>query len=298
MIKTGLVLEGGGMRGMYTAGILDVFMEHGIRFDGVIGVSAGAIHGCSYLSGQKGRSIRYYKNYCTDPRFMGVKSLIKTGNIVGVDFCYHELPDKLDIYDHDTFLSNIQTTDFYVTCTNVESGQAEYCKVTDMRGQIDYLRASATLPYVSRIVEIEGKKYLDGGCTDSIPIEAFMNMGYNKNVVILTRPASHVRQPEHGVMAKLMYRKYPKFVNALSEHHNRYNSTTARICELEKEGCVFVIRPAEELNIGRLENHPENIQRVYDLGVSDGEKYINSLKEWLDAPSEKEIEKWKINNLS
>lgn len=290
MSKTGLVLEGGGMRGIYTAGVLDVFMEHGIRFDGVIGVSAGAIHGCSYLSGQRGRGIRYYKKYCKDPRFMSVRSLIKTGNIVGVDFCYHELPDILDPYDHEAFLAC--DTEFYATCSNLETGKAEYLRVTDMKGQIDFVRASATLPYVSRIVDIDGKKYLDGGCTDSVPVDAFINMGFERNVLILTRPDSHVREKEHGLMAKIRYRKYPEFVKALFSHHERYNATKARIAELKKEGSVFVISPAEELNIGRLEGDPEQIQRVYDIGRADGERAIADLKKWL---SEKTEERGKVN---
>lgn len=267
------------MRGIYTAGVLDVFMERGVRFDGVIGVSAGAIHGCSYLSGQLGRSLRYYKKYCSDPRFMSMKSFIATGNVVGVDFCYHELPDKLDLYDHDAFLRS--DSEFYVTCTNVESGEAEYIRVTDMRGQIDYLRASASLPYLSQIVEIDGEKYLDGGCSDSIPVEAFIDMGFERNVLILTRPADHVRKPEHPLAARLIYRKYPAFVRSLVDHHERYNRTKAKIAELEGEGKVFVIQPAESLNIGRLEKDPEKVQRVYDLGRADGEKYTDKMKKWL-----------------
>ena len=282
MAKLGLVLEGGGMRGIYTAGVLDVFMERGISFDGVIGVSAGAIHGCSFVSGQVGRGIRYYKKYCTDPRFMSFKSLIKTGNIVGVDFCYHELPDKLDPYDHDAFLKNSQSTEFYVTCTNVETGLAEYPKITDMREQIDILRASASLPYVSRIVKTHGKKYLDGGCTDSVPVDAFINMGYAKNVVILTRPESHVRQPEHRFKAKLFYPKYKSFVKALLCHHDRYNATQKHIRELERTGDAFVIRPCCDLNIGRLENNPDSIQRVYEQGRADAEKNIETLIKWIE----------------
>lgn len=281
MIRTGLVLEGGGMRGIYTAGVLDVFMERGICFDGVIGVSAGAIHGCSYLSEQKGRGIRYYKKYCNDPRFMSFRSLIKTGNIVGVDFCYHELPDVLDPYDHDAFLAN--GTEFYVTCSNLETGKAEYLRVTDMRGQIDLVRASATLPYVSKVVVIDGKRYLDGGCTDSVPVDAFINMGFERNVLILTRPASHVRQKEHGLMAKLRYRKYPEFLKALFSHHHRYNATKKRIAELEAEGKIFVIAPKEELEIGRLEGDPEKIQRVYDIGRADGEAAIEALLRWRNG---------------
>ena len=155
-MKTGLVLEGGGVRGIYTAGVLDVFMDNGLTFDGLIGVSAGAIHGCSYLSGQKGRSLRYYKNYVADPRFMSIRSLIKTGDLVGADFCYHELPDKLDIYDHEAFLRN--PTPYYAVCSNVDTGKPEYIRITDMRSQIDVLRASASLPFCSRIVEIGKKK--------------------------------------------------------------------------------------------------------------------------------------------
>ena len=179
--KTGLVLEGGGMRGIYTAGVLDVFLEHHICVDGVIGVSAGAIHGCSFVAGQTGRSIRYYKTYCKDKRFMSFYNFLRTGDMVDEQFCYHELPEVLDPYDYEAFeRSGIK---YYVTCSNVDTGKAEYLQITDMKRQIDLLRASASLPYVSRLVEYEGKRLLDGGCTDSIPVNAFMKMGYGKNVV-------------------------------------------------------------------------------------------------------------------
>ena len=279
MTKTGLVLEGGGMRGIYTAGVLDVFMERGIRFDGVIGVSAGAIHGCSYLSEQMGRGIRYYKKYCNDPRFMSFRSLIKTGNIVGVDFCYHELPDVLDPYDHEAFLKN--RTEFYVTCSNIETGKAEYLRVTDMKEQIDLVRASATLPYVSKIVTVGDRKYLDGGCTDSVPVDAFIDMGFERNVLILTRPATHVRQKEHGLMAKIRYRKYPEFLKALFSHHDRYNATKRRIAELEAQGSAFVIAPDSELEIGRLEGDAEKIQQVYDKGRADAQARIDEMIKWM-----------------
>lgn len=278
-MKTGLVLEGGGVRGIYTAGVLDVFMEHGVTFDGVIGVSAGAIHGCSYLANQKGRSIRYYKKYCNDPRFMSFKSWMKTGDIVGADFCYRQLPDELDVYDHEAFYKN--TSAFFVTCSNVETGKAEYIPINDMKTQIDFLRASASLPYFSRIVEINGKKYLDGGCTDSIPIEAFLNMGYEKNVVVLTREDTYRKKPETPFMTRLCYRKFPEFTNALLNRHNSYNQTVERILELEKEGAIFVIRPKDSLNIGRMEKDPVNVQRVYDIGYADGQRYLNDMLVWL-----------------
>lgn len=278
-MKTGLVLEGGGVRGIYTAGVLDVFMEHGVTFDGVIGVSAGAIHGCSYLSGQKGRSIRYYKKYCNDPRFMSFKSWVKTGDIVGADFCYRELPDVLDPYDHEQF--NKCNTPFYVTCSNVETGQAEYIQITDMKTQINALRASASLPYFSRIVEINGKKYLDGGCTDSIPVDAFQKLGFEKNVVVLTRDAKYRKKPELKLLPKLCYHRYQTFADALLNRHTAYNRTVERILELEKEGRIFVIRPEHPLNIGRMEKDPENVQRVYDIGYADGQKYLNDMLEWM-----------------
>lgn len=284
-MKTGLVLEGGGVRGIYTAGVLDVFSEEGLRFDGVIGVSAGAIHGCSYLSGQKGRSLRYYKNYVSDPRFMSIQSLIKTGDLVGVDFCYHELPDKLDIYDHDAFLRN--PTPFYVTVTNVDTGEAEYLRITDMRGQIDLLRASASLPYCSRVVEIDGKKYLDGGCTDAIPLERFRQMGYRRNVVVLTRPADYRKSPQLRAMTLLFYRRYPKFAAALAQRHIRYNQTLEQLRALEKAGEIFVIRPAQALEVGRLETDPEKVQQVYDHGRADAVKAMEDLKNWLNQDKER-----------
>lgn len=279
MAKTGLVLEGGGVRGIYTAGVLDVFMAHGITFDGVIGVSAGAIHACSYLSGQQGRSIRYYRKYVSDPRFMSIRSWLKTGDIVGAEFCYHELPDKLDVYDHAAFEKN--PTPYYAVCTNVETGQPEYIRLRDMRGQIEYLRASASLPYFSRIVPLDGKMYLDGGCTDSIPVEAFRRMGYDRSVVVLTRDADYRKSPEMTALARLVYRKYPAFVRALENRHVMYNAQAERVAQLEKEGSAFVIRPSRPLAIGRLESDPEKVQQVYDQGCADAEAALPRMLQWF-----------------
>lgn len=284
-MKTGLVLEGGGVRGIYTAGVLDVFMEHGITFDGVIGVSAGAVHACSYLSGQKGRSLRYYKKYSRDPRFMSMQSFFKTGNIVGVDFCYHELPDKLDIYDNEAFLAN--GTPFFAGCTDLETGEAAYLRVNDMRKEIDKLRASASLPFLSKPVEVDGRKYLDGGCSDGIPIEAFRKMGYARNVIVLTRSAAYVKKQKYPLLSKLVYRKYPAFVRSLLGYHQHYNETVARIKALEQAGEVFVIRPARELGIKRLEKDSEKIQAVYERGRADAEACVERLLAWLLTSKEK-----------
>ncbi len=278
-LKTGLVLEGGGVRGIYTAGVLDVFYENGLKFDGVAGTSAGAVHGCSFLSGQKGRSIRYYMNYCKDPRFMSLRSWIKTGNVVETEFSYHTLPEKLDVYDFKAFSEN--ETPFYAVCTNLETGEAEYIEIKDMKAQIDVIRASASLPYFSQIVEIEGKKYLDGGCSEAIPILGFTQMGYTKNVVVLTRPATYLKKPEFKGLEKLVYRKYPNFVSALKKRHSVYNETLKRISELEKQGKAFVIRPENDLPAGRMEHNPEKIKATYDLGVKDAEKSLSALIEFL-----------------
>jgi len=280
-MKTGLVLEGGGVRGIYVAGVLDVFLEEGIAFDGVIGNSAGAIHGCSYLSGQKGRSIRYYKKYASDYRFMSFRSWLKSGNLVDVDFAYHELPEKLDVYDNEAFLRC--GVPFYVTCTNVETAEAEYLRITDMNEQIDCLRASASLPYFSQIVTINGKKYLDGGCSDSIPVEAFRDMGYQRNVLVLTQPEDYRKKPELSALAKIAYRKYPAFSEALCSRHTAYNRTAGVIRQLEASGEVFVIRPEKSLEIGRMERDPARVEQVYRTGREDAKKQLDRLRMWLAA---------------
>jgi len=279
--KIGLVLEGGAMRGMYTAGVLDVFLEHGITFDGVIGVSMGAITGCSYVSGQIGRTVRYNKKYCRDKRYMSFYSLFTTGDLVGNQFCYHEIPENLDPYDNEAFKQS--KTDFYVTCTNVETGEAEHIKINDLMEEMEYLRASASMPYVSRIVEIGGKKLLDGGCSDSIPISAFQSMGYERNVVILTRPAEYRKKPENKSLVRRFYKNYPKFAKTLESRAEKYNQTVEEIRKLEKEGRIFVIRPETPLDIGRMSHNVKKIEAVYERGRADGLACLPKLTEWLDS---------------
>lgn len=280
-MKTGLVLEGGAMRGIYTAGVLDVFLENKIHFDGVIGVSAGAIHGCSFVAGQRGRSIRYYKKYCGDKRFMSFSNFLWTGDIVDEQFCYHDLPEKLDVYDYEAF--NASDTEFYVTCSNLETGRAEYLKITDMKKEIDLLRASASMPYVSKIVSYNGKKLLDGGCCDSIPVKAFQKMGFEKNVVVLTQPEGYVKKPEQAGAARVIYHKYPRFAQAVEERFHTYNRTIRDIKCMEEDGSVYVIRPSQELNIGRMEHNPEEVQRVYEIGRNDAETHIEKINAWMNA---------------
>ena len=223
MAKIGLVLEGGGSRGIYTAGVLDVLLENEVMVDGVIGVSAGAIHGCSYVSKQIGRSIGYAEKYSRDPRYMSLRSLLKTGDYVGVEFCYHELPEKLYPFDNDTFENS--PTEFYVTCTDVENGQAVYQKCPSVRGEeINWVRASASLPMFSRIVEIDGRKLLDGGIADSIPLKAFQELGYERNIVILTRIAGYIKKPTSSMpLMRRSLKAYPQFLQTAQNRHNVYN---------------------------------------------------------------------------
>lgn len=278
-MKTGLVLEGGAMRGIYTAGVLDVFMEQGIAFDGVIGVSAGVIHGCSYVSGQHGRSIRYYLKYMKNPRFLSFRSLLRTGNLVETEFCYHEIPEKLDVFDYDAFEKSAM--DFYATCTNVETGKAEYIHMDSMR-EIDYARASASMPLVSQIVEVGGMKLLDGGVADSIPLQAFCSMGYEKNVVVLTRPAGYRKKPSNMALARRVYRKYPAFLDAMENRYLHYNQTLEMIEERERKGEIVVIRPSRDPDIGRMEKKPEKVSEVYQLGCQDAWKKTEKVKAFLE----------------
>ncbi|MDE6566972.1 MAG: patatin family protein [Lachnospiraceae bacterium] len=280
MEKSGLVVEGGGMRGIYAAGVLDVMMEQGFTFDGVIGVSAGAIHGCTMVAGQRGRSIRFYKKYCQDKRFMSIRSWIKTGDIVGRDFCYRELPEVLDPFDYDAYAQS--DTRFYATCSNLETGKAEYLEVTDVHGQIDIIRASASLPYVSRIVDVDGKKLLDGGCTDSIPFKMFQKMGYTRTVVVLTRDETYRKEAANVLPARFVYRKYPAFIQALKHRHEVYNQAREELARMQQEGNVFVICPSEVLTIDRMCHDPEKIQETYDIGRRDMENLTDSMRSWLE----------------
>lgn len=267
------------MRGIYTAGVLDVLMEEGVAVDGVVGVSAGAIHGCNYVSGQHGRSIRYYKKYAQDPRFLSVRSLLKTGNMVDTDFCYRELPLTLDPFDNEAFKAS--PIPFYVVCTDVETGRAEVVLCDDLMEKIDYLRASASMPLASRTVRIGGRRCLDGGVADSVPLRAFEGMGYGRNIVVLTRPADYVKFSEDNPLFRLRYAKYPAFRRALARRHIVYNETMDYIARREREGAVFVIRPRSPLPIGRTDTDPERMEAVYRIGREDAGARLAELRRFL-----------------
>ena len=280
VMKTGLVLEGGGKRGIYAAGVLDVLLENNIWADGLIGTSAGAVNGCSYVSNQYERNLRYNIRFANEKRYMSIYSLITTGNVVGTDFAYNILPNKLEVFDYDAFEKS--PVAYYVTCSNVETGKAEYIQCKSLRGKnMDYLRASASLPYVSQIVEIDGKKYLDGGICDSIPLKAFQDMGYEKNLVVLTRPRGYIKKPENNLLANLYYRKYPAFVTTLRNRYAVYNRTLKYIEQQENQGNILVLRPSESIRVGRMEQDPERLKQMYELGKNDAGQMLDAIASFL-----------------
>ena len=282
-MKKGLVLEGGAMRGMFTAGVIDVMMENGIEYDGIIGVSAGAAFGCNYKSKQIGRVIRYNMKFCNDKRYSGIRSLLKTGNIYNTDFAYGEVPLKHDVFDFDTYQND--PTDFYVVCTDVETGEAVYHIYggKDDHG-FDWIRASASMPMVSQIVEIDGQKLLDGGIADSIPVRYFETIGYDKTIVVLTQPEHYQKKPNRLMpLIQLKYKKYPKLAEAMEKRHLVYNQTLAYVEEQEKLGKLFVIRPPHKLQIGKVEKDPSKLKEIYDIGRETVAPQVLAIKEFLNT---------------
>lgn len=279
-LHTGMVLEGGGIRGIYTSGVLDCFLDEGIQTEALFGVSAGIVNGINYVSGQKGRSLKVNTKYIKDKRYLSLYSLLTTGNIFGVDFCYNVLPNKLLPYDYEAFKkSNIKC---FAAVSNLITGQAEYKLCKDIHYDLEYVRASASLPLLSRIVKIGGSPYLDGGVCDSIPLMASIRHGYQKNIVILTRPRGYKKTPSHMIPAvAYTYRNYPKFVQAYKTRHIRYNHTLEFIENQEEKGKVFVIRPSHYLKMGRLEKNLDRIYSMYQLGYQDAKKAIPKLKKFL-----------------
>ena len=277
---TGLVLEGGAMRGVFTAGVIDVMMENGLTFKYCVGVSAGAAFGCNYKSNQPGRVLRYNLKFCRDPKYCSFRSLIRTGNIFGTELCYHDIPERLDPFDVEAFENN--PMEFYIVCTDVVTGKAYY-KRLDRIGSDGYewIRASASMPLVSQIVELDGGKYLDGGVTDSIPLR-FGEQFCERNIAVLTRPRDYIKKPASNMwLYRRRLKEYPEMVRAIAERHTMYNDQRDFVFAREKEGRVFVICPDEPLDIGRIEYKAEKIQKAYDVGRKTAERQLDEIRRFI-----------------
>lgn len=281
MIEAGLVVEGGGMRGVYTAGVLDYFMEKNLYFDDCYGVSAGACHISSYVSKQIGRSMKVTLDYINDKRYCSINSLIKTGDMFGVEMLYDLIPNKLELYDYDTF--NKFKGNFYSVVTNCKTGKAEYIKIKDMKKDIIAVRASSSLPLLSRIVEINGKEYLDGGITDSIPIKKSIKDGHKKNVVILTRDKTYRKsKPKFLSLLKFKYKKYPNLVKAIENRYKIYNETLDFLEEEKAKNKVFIIQPKLPVKISRIEKDKDKLKELYDQGYEDAKEIYEDLMKFLE----------------
>ena len=282
-MKTGLIMEGGAMRGMFTAGVLDVPMENGLVADGAIGVSAGAVFGCNYKSHQIGRVIRYNTEYCNDKRYASFKNLVKTGNLYSEQFCYHEVPEKLDPFDEAAFAAS--PMDFFVVCTDVKTGEPIYhkCRKGDAEDVL-WMEASASMPLAAKIVKIGHYGLLDGGVADSIPVRFFESIGYKRNLIILTQPKGYIKKKNKFLPAiRAKYFRYPAFVEAVADRHERYNETLSYISMLEQAGKDYVIRPPIPLEIGAMERDPAQLRRVYETGRAVAQIQVEKIRDFLNA---------------
>ena len=276
-------MEGGAMRGMFTAGVLDVLMENGLVTDGAIGVSAGAVFGCNYKSHQIGRVIRYNTEYCNDKRYASFKNLVKTGNLYSEQFCYHEVPEKLDPFDEAAFAAS--PMDFFVVCTDVKTGEPIYhkCRKGDAEDVL-WMEASASMPLAAKIVKIGHYGLLDGGVADSIPVRFFESIGYKRNLIILTQPKGYVKKKNKFLPAiRAKYFRYPAFVEAVADRHERYNETLSYISMLEQAGKDYVIRPPIPLEIGAMERDPAQLRRVYETGRAVAQIQVEKIRDFLNA---------------
>ena len=278
--NVGIVFEGGGLRGIFAAGVIDYLLDNDIIIKNVIGVSAGACHACSYVSGQRGRSYAVSTDYLDDKRYMSFESLRKTGDLFGSDFIYHEIPEKLYPLDNDHFKES--GTTFRAGVTNCKTGEPEYLEVKDLFDDVDYVRASSSLPLLARMVDINGTPYMDGGISDSVPVRASESFGCSKNVVVLTRPVGYRKEKEKMIkLIKLRYRAYPEMVEALEKRYETYNETMDYIEEGVRNGSIFRIAPVKDLGIGRLEKDKQKLKLAYEEGYFVTEAMGEKLKSFL-----------------
>ncbi len=279
-MKIGLVLEGGGMRGVFTAGVLDVFLEQDLNIDLCIGVSAGACLACSYLCKQKGRGFSVMTDYLDNKDYCSLSSLIRTGDMFGVDFLYHKIPEELYPIDNAAFLNG--NTEFRAVITNCTTGKPEYPQVSDMFRDVEYVRASSSLPLLARMVDLFGTKYLDGGVADPIPVQKALEMGCDKVIVVLTQHREFRKSPEKTIpLIQWKYRNYPNLVHDMKIRHQVYNDALDQISDLERQGKIFVIAPEQPLNIRRTEKDIHLLSEAYRNGKETASERMEDLQNYL-----------------
>ena len=279
MKKTALVLEGGAMRGMYSAAVLDVLMDEGIKVDAIYATSAGVLFGVNYISGQRGRAIRYNKRFSRDKRYMGIYSLVTSGNIINKDFAFYKVPFTLDVFDDEAYMNS--DVKMVATVTNVHSGGVEYIEVKSVLKQMEVLRAASAMPFVSQMVELDGQLYLDGGLSDSIPLKKCQADGYERIIVVETRPKGYRKSKSSSLPAKLFYSKYPNLVETINNRYSAYNDILQEIDDLDVRGEIVLVQPSKELHLGRIESDPERLQEMYDLGIGDAKALLPRIKQFL-----------------
>ena len=280
-MKRGLVLEGGGMRGLFSEGFFDVMQEEGITVDGMIGVSAGALFGCNYKSHQVGRGLRYNVRFKDDPRYMSWRSFLTTGNLVNAKFAYHTMPTELDVFDIPAFEAD--PMEFYLVCTNIETGQPVYHQIDHVEDStFEWFRATGSMPIVSTPVELDGMKLLDGGLVDCIPLQHFQTLGYERNIVILTRPKGYQKTPNKMIwLFKMCCAKYPKVAACMARRHEMYNAQLQYIEEQAAKGNVLVIYPDHPLEIGRIELDEPKLRAIYQHGREKAQSMLEDVKRFL-----------------
>ncbi len=280
-MKTGLVLEGGAMRGLFTAGVIDVMMENSLTFDGLIGVSAGSSFGCNYKSMQPGRVLRYNIRFRKDPRYMGLRTLLRTGNLVGAEFAYHTMPLELDLFDIKTFEQN--PMQFHLVCTDADTGLPFYYRMDKVDyNSLEWLRASASMPIVTRPVKVDnGRSMLDGGISDSIPLKYFQSIGFTRNVVVLTQPRHYLKAPVSEWLFRILMPHHPQIAAAMGRRHDMYNAQLEYIRQQETLGDTFIIAPPTTLPIKRVETNPDKMTAVYHTGRETCAAIMPRLKTFL-----------------
>lgn len=269
------------MRGLFSAGVIDVMMEAGIQPDGLIGVSAGAAFGCNYKSRQPGRAIRYNKRFANDKRYCSLYSFVTTGDLFGAKFAYHEVPTKYDIFDIEAFNNN--PMEFWVVCTDLNTGEPVYKRLDKgSHNMFDWVRASASMPGVSHKVELEGHQLLDGGVSDSIPLEAFQQRGFDRNLVVLTQPHGYQKKPNPLVpVLKMAYFRRHNFMEAMRTRHIMYNKQLEYVEQQVQLGNTMAIYPDTDIPIGHTCHDPELMQRIYDMGRDHALRRIDEIISFL-----------------